>query len=84
MARSCSPPKTQAVRSYDRAAPPKRRKRAPKKPEGTYWTCVNERTGGTCGTHHKTGTASAGHAKRLNRTSYRLGRGRPWHPQKRG
>lgn len=74
------------MHGYTRAAPPKRRRkrRKPAKPAGRYWTCVNARTGRSCGTKHRTMTAAIKHRVQLDRTSYRAGRGRPWDVTKRG
>lgn len=82
--RACGPPKTQGVRSYVRAAPPKQRKRKPAAVARAYWTCVRGNTGRTCGVHHASSSAAFRHEKRLNLISYRAGTGRPWHYEKRG
>jgi hypothetical protein len=82
----CGPPKTVTVSPYDRAAPPHKARRKPtvKKPTAAgYWTCVNSRTGRTCGTHHHTHGAAIRHRKRLDLESFRAGRGRPWDTEER-
>lgn len=80
---SCGAPKTQSVKGYTRAAPPKKYRR-PKKAAAAYWTCVHSPQGYTCGVHHKSSTAAFRHEKKLNLESYRRGRGRPWKYEKRG
>lgn len=80
--------KTVRVRDYDRGAAKRKRKRPTKaKPTTGYWECVN-RSGRTCGTHHRTMPAPVAHRKRLDKLA-RATRARSggtlndWHVEKR-
>jgi hypothetical protein len=93
--KTCGPPKTQAVKGYTRGAP--KRKRKQPTPTGPYWTCVN-RTGRTCGVHHRKFTGALSHRKKLDKAArdYRARHGKrnragrwmtpvnDWHIEKRG
>lgn len=89
---SCRLPKGQGVKSHTRAAPDRgairakarrRKAAAAKQATAVYWTCARP-DGATCGVHHRTSYAAVEHRKRLNLSSYRAGRGRPWDVKKRG
>lgn len=83
MAPRCKTPKAVAVMSYLRTGPRKK----PKAPV-TYYEC-HSRSGRWCGTKHRTITAAAAHARRLDKLVRRKGTrsgGRLdlWSPEKRG
>lgn len=78
----CSSPRSVSVSGYWRAGP--RKKAKPRQAPAKYWTCVNERTGQTCGVHHATMTSAVRHRTQLDRKSARAGRGRPWQAVHRG
>lgn len=96
MARKCGPPKTVRVKDYDRGSGAARRRRKAKakaarkaKVAGTtYWTCVNNGTGRTCGSHHRKMTGAVAHrvkldkAARAHRARYG-GAANLWHIEKR-
>ncbi len=76
----CSPPKSVAVGSYDRAST---RKKPKPKAGAVYWVVRNTRTGATSGTKHRKWTSAVAARKRLDLASYRRGQGRPWSVEKR-
>lgn len=76
MAASCSPPKSQGVRSYTRSKP----RRKPK-PTAAKFVVVNSNTGAVVSRHRKY-TAAIRERKRLDLISFRRGNGRPYETRK--